>query len=96
MKDLHGPQTQVVEGAYAIKVSMSCSDVLRLFLYWTQCARTIYLIMIICHMNQRLANRVIFPTFFWANLPSGPFLLDEASNPPCICVFVFWLHFQQI
>jgi len=26
MKDLHGPQTQVVEGAYAIKVSMSCSD----------------------------------------------------------------------
>ena len=25
MKDLHGPQTQVVEGAYAIKVSMSCS-----------------------------------------------------------------------
>jgi len=26
MKDLHGPQTQVVEGAYAIKVSMSCLD----------------------------------------------------------------------
>ena len=25
MKDLHGPQTQVREGIYAIKVSMSCS-----------------------------------------------------------------------
>jgi len=25
MEDLHGPQTQVPEGAYAIKVSMRCS-----------------------------------------------------------------------
>ena len=34
MEDLHGPQTQVVEGAYAIKVSMSYSLVRTLALYF--------------------------------------------------------------
>jgi len=40
MKDLHGPQTQVVEGAYAIKVSMSCPDSCLWLLYWGRSART--------------------------------------------------------
>ena len=61
MKDLHGPQTQVVEGAYAIKVSMNCSSALRLILYWAQWARTIYQqqrssdqgVVTGCHPNQR-------------------------------------------
>ena len=33
MKDLHGPQTTVHEGACAIKVSMSCPDVFLALLY---------------------------------------------------------------
>ena len=84
MKDLHGPQTQVVEGAYAIKVSMSCSCVLRLLLYYTQCARTIYLIMIIkenCHMNQRLACYVNSVTT-WAF--SKLFLGESSFRPTSI------------
>ena len=36
MKDLHGPQTQVREGAYAIKVSMSCSYEHFSFIYWPE------------------------------------------------------------
>jgi hypothetical protein len=40
MKDLHGPQTQVVEGAYAIKVSMSCADGRLWLLYLRRNART--------------------------------------------------------
>ena len=35
MKDHHGPQTQVAEGAYAIKVSMRCSVVLASLIYPT-------------------------------------------------------------
>ena len=35
MKDHHGPQTQVGEGAYAIKVSMRCSVVLASLIYPT-------------------------------------------------------------
>jgi len=36
MKDLHGPQTQVREGAYAIKVSMSCSNERFSLIYWPE------------------------------------------------------------
>ena len=35
MKDHHGPQTQVAEGAYAIKVSMRCLGVQASFIYPT-------------------------------------------------------------
>ena len=43
MKDLHGPQTAVLEGAYAIKVSMSCQPVVPLLLYFPECARAIWI-----------------------------------------------------
>jgi hypothetical protein len=33
MEDLHGPQTQVAEGACAIKVSMTCSYLINSYLY---------------------------------------------------------------
>ena len=41
MKDLHSPQTQVFEGAYAIKVSMSCANSCLSLLYSRRNARTI-------------------------------------------------------
>jgi len=40
MKDLHGPQTQVREGTYAIKVSMSCSEERAMYLKHRIRART--------------------------------------------------------
>ena len=47
MGDFHGPQTQILEGAYAIKVSMSCSGVRVAYLF-DSVLRTDHLFVFTC------------------------------------------------
>jgi len=59
MKDLHGPQTQVFEGAYAIKVSMSCSGKRRWLLYLRKNARTtVSLVYHVLHSTSNITDLV--------------------------------------
>ena len=47
MKDYHGPETRLGEGAYAIKVSMSCSGVRVAYLF-DSVLRTDHLFVFTC------------------------------------------------